>query len=196
VRAGERIPLADMGEVGGPSPHRMGRSAYFALPGGAYLEHPHCHIPGLGASLGAPITELPNRPLILLVDDDPVVRLTLSRALTDRGYEVRTAADGQSAITILSGLKALPALAITDLEMAGVNGEDLARVLVRRYPDLPVIFMTAYLAIYRTAYLPGPILEKPFRADQLAELIRSVLTAVSARRMGRPDADARPLAQK
>jgi CheY-like chemotaxis protein len=146
--------------------------------------------------LAAPITELPNRPLILLVDDDPVVRLTLSRALTDRGYEVRTAADGQSAITILSGLKALPALAITDLEMAGVNGEDLARVLVRRYPDLPVIFMTAYLAIYRTAYLPGPILEKPFRADQLAELIRSVLTAASARRIGRPDADARPLAQK
>ena len=146
--------------------------------------------------MDAPSTELSNRPLILLVDDDPVVRLTLSRALTDRGYEVRTAADGQSAITILSGLKALPALAITDLEMAGVNGEDLARVLVRRYPDLPVIFMTAYLAIYRTAYLPGPILEKPFRADQLAELIRSVLTAASARRIGRPDADARPLAQQ
>ena len=129
--------------------------------------------------MGAPITEPSNRPLILLVDDDPVVRLTLSRALTDRGYEIRTAADGQSAITILSGLKALPAIAITDLEMAGINGEDLARVLARRYPDLPVIFMTAYLAIYRSAYLPGPILEKPFRADQLCELIRSVLTAAS-----------------
>jgi CheY-like chemotaxis protein len=132
--------------------------------------------------LDAPSTELSNRPLILLVDDDPVVRLTLSRALTDRGYEVRTAADGQSAITILSGLKSLPAIAITDLAMAGVNGEDLARVLARRYPDLPVIFMTAYLAIYRSAYLPGPILEKPFRADQLCELIKSVLTAASGLR--------------
>jgi two-component system cell cycle sensor histidine kinase/response regulator CckA len=132
--------------------------------------------------LDAPSTELSNRPLILLVDDDPVVRLTLSRALTDRGYEVRTAADGQSAITILSGLKALPAIAITDLEMAGVNGEELARVLVRRYPDLPVIFMTAYLANYRSAYLPGPVLEKPFRADRLCELIGSVLTAASGLR--------------
>jgi CheY-like chemotaxis protein len=128
------------------------------------------------------ITETSNRPLILLVDDDPVVRLTLTRALTQRGYQVRTAADGQGAITILNGLKTLPAIAITDLEMAGVNGEDLARVLARRYPELPVIFMTAYLAIYRTAYLPGPILEKPFRADQLCELIKSVLSAASGQR--------------
>jgi CheY-like chemotaxis protein len=146
----------------------------------------------------ASITES-NRPLILLVDDDPVVRLTLARALTDRGYEVRTAADGQGAITILDGLKTLPAIAITDLEMAGVSGEDLARVLVRRYPQLPVIFMTAYLAIYRSAYLPGPILEKPFRADQLYELIRSVLTAASSlhAQVGSAlAAEERPLARK
>jgi CheY-like chemotaxis protein len=146
----------------------------------------------------APITES-NRPLILLVDDDPVVRLTLARALADRGYEVRTAADGEGAITILNGLKTLPAIAITDLEMAGGNGEDLARVLVRRYPQLPVIFMTAYLAIYRTAYLPGPILEKPFHADQLCDLIRSVLTAASGLRAHdgpAPAAGERPLARK
>jgi CheY-like chemotaxis protein len=127
----------------------------------------------------APKTETPTRPLILLVDDDPVVRLTLARALTERGYEVRTAADGQAAITILERLGTLPAIAITDLQMTGGSGEELARVLARRYPDLPVIFMTAYLALYRTAYLPGPILEKPFRADQLCELVGSVLTAAS-----------------
>ncbi len=125
----------------------------------------------------APMTETPTRPLILLVDDDPVVRSTLARALTDRGYEVRTAADGQSAITILEGLGTLPAIVIADLHLPGGSGEQLARTLTRRYPDLPVIFMTAYLALYRTAYLPGPILEKPFRADQLCELIGSVLTA-------------------
>jgi CheY-like chemotaxis protein len=148
--------------------------------------------------LPAPTTES-NRPLILLVDDDPVVRLTLARALTDRGYEVRTAADGQGAITILDGMKTLPAIAITDLEMAGVSGEDLARMLARRHPQLPVIFMTAYLAIYRTAYLPGPILEKPFRAEQLYELIRSVLAAASGLNTqggSAPDAGQQPLARK
>jgi CheY-like chemotaxis protein len=128
------------------------------------------------------MTETPTRPLILLVDDDPVVRLTLARALTDRGYDVRTAADGPAAITILEGLGPLPAIAITDLQMTGGSGEELARVLARRYPDLPVIFITAYLARYRTAYLPGPILEKPFRADQLCELVGSVLTAASGLR--------------
>ena len=130
----------------------------------------------------APITETPTRQLILLVDDDPVVRLTLARALTERGHDVRTAADGQAAMTILEGLGTLPAIVITDLHMRGGSGEELARVLAQRYPDLPVIFMTAYLALYRTSYLPGPILEKPFRADQLCELIRSVLTAASGRR--------------
>jgi CheY-like chemotaxis protein len=148
--------------------------------------------------LPAPTTES-NRPLILLVDDDPVVRLTLARALTDRGYEVRTAADGQGAITILDGMKTLPAIAITDLEMAGVSGEDLARMLARRHPQLPVIFMTAYLAIYRTAYLPGPILEKPFRAEQLYELIRSVLAAASGLNTqggSAPAAGQQPLARK
>jgi DNA-binding NtrC family response regulator len=125
--------------------------------------------------------------------------LTLARALTDRGYEVRTAADGQGAITILNGMKTLPAIAVTDLEMAGGSGEDLARVLARRHPQLPVIFMTAYLAIYRTAYLPGPILEKPFRADQLCELIGTVLAAASelrAREQPAPSPDQRPLARK
>ena len=71
--------------------------------------------------------ETPTRPLILLVDDDPVVRLTLARALTDRSYEVRTAADGQAAITILEGLGPLPAIVITDLHMRGGGGEQLAR---------------------------------------------------------------------
>jgi CheY-like chemotaxis protein len=122
------------------------------------------------------------RPLILLVDDESGVRLMMARVLTDRGYEVRTAADGQAALTILKGLASLPAIAITDLSMAGVGGEELARTLTRRYPDLPVIFMTGHLALYRTAYLPGPILEKPFRADQLCDLLESVLTAAAGLR--------------
>jgi CheY-like chemotaxis protein len=144
----------------------------------------------------APMTETPTRPLILLVDDDPVVRLTLARALTERGYDVHTAADGQAAITILEGLGTLPAIAVTDLQMTGGSGEELVRTLTRRYPDLPVIFMTAYLARYRTAYLPGPILEKPFRADELCELIGSVLTAASELRVYGKNTAGRSLDQR
>jgi CheY-like chemotaxis protein len=128
------------------------------------------------------------RPLILLVDDEPAVRLTLARALTDNGYEVRTASDGQAALTMLEGLETLPAIVITDLHMTGIGGEELARALTRRYPDLPVIFMTGYLAVYQTAYLPGPILEKPFRTAQLCALLASVLTAAARLRSGRREA--------
>jgi CheY-like chemotaxis protein len=81
--------------------------------------------------MSAPVSESSDRPLILLVDDEPAIRLMVARTLTDRGYDVRTAADGQSAITILEGLRTLPAVAITDLEMAGVDGEELARSLSR-----------------------------------------------------------------
>jgi DNA-binding NarL/FixJ family response regulator len=52
-----------------------------------------------GGRLPAPTIETPSRPLILLVDDDPVVQLTLARALTERGYDVRTAADGQAVMS-------------------------------------------------------------------------------------------------
>jgi CheY-like chemotaxis protein len=74
-------------------------------------------------------------------------RATLTRSATDRHrfresrarspIEATTSAllpDGQSAITILEGLRTLPSIAITDLEMAGVDGEEVARSLARRYP--------------------------------------------------------------
>src|SRR5206468_6265975 len=95
-----------------------------------------------------PVSESSDRPLILLVDDEPAIRLMMARTLTDRGYDVRTAPDGESAITILEGWRTLPSIVITDLEMAGVDGEELARSLSRRYPEVPVIFMTGHLSRY------------------------------------------------
>jgi CheY-like chemotaxis protein len=130
----------------------------------------------------SPIGESSDRPLVLLVDDEPSVRQVMARTLTDRGYDTRTAADGESAITILEGLRRLPDIAIVDLEMAGVGGEELARTLARRYPDVLVIFMTGHFPRYRPAYLPGPILQKPFGAEQLCELIGSMLAAASGAR--------------
>ena len=132
--------------------------------------------------MSSPVPESSDRPLILLVDDEPAIRLMMARTLTDRGYDVRTAPDGQSAITILEGLRTLPSIAITDLEMAGGDGEELARSLARRYPQVPVIFVTGHLPRYRAAYLPGPILQKPFKAEQLCELVGSLLTAATAGR--------------
>jgi CheY-like chemotaxis protein len=130
----------------------------------------------------SPIGESSDRPLVLLVDDEPSVRQVMARTLTDRGYDTRTAADGESAVTILEGLRRLPNIAIVDLEMAGVGGEELARTLARRYPDVLVIFMTGHFPRYRPAYLPGPILQKPFGAEQLCELIGSMLAAASGAR--------------
>jgi CheY-like chemotaxis protein len=103
------------------------------------------------------MTETPTRPLILLVDDDPVVRLTLARALTDRGYDVRTAADGQAAITILEGLGTLPAIAIIDLHMASGTGEQLAQVLARRYPDLRGSIVLGEPITYSYGQFPSPV---------------------------------------
>jgi CheY-like chemotaxis protein len=129
--------------------------------------------------MASTIAESSDRPLILLVDDEPSVRQVMARTLTDRGYDVRTAADGESAITILEGLRILPAIAIVDLEMAGVGGEELARTLARRYPEVLVIFMTGHFPRYRPAYLPGPIMQKPFGAEQLCEMVGSLLTAAT-----------------
>jgi CheY-like chemotaxis protein len=76
--------------------------------------------------------------------------------------------------------------------MPEMNGTELAATLVRDYPGLPVILMSAYAPAGLTQVGPGhkvPVLQKPFTSDQLEELIRVSLEVQGRRRReGRPTA--------
>ncbi len=88
------------------------------------------------------------RPLnvrLLVVDDDPVIRLILERHFTMQGFMVTVAADGQEALQALAMSRY--DLVITDLLMPGIDGLDLLRSIRQDYPLMRVIIMTGDVTI-------------------------------------------------
>ena len=82
------------------------------------------------------------RPQILVVEDEFLIRLTLVEALGDEGYAVLEAESGDAALPMLQNCGAI-SLLLTDIQLPGsLDGRALAVRLRQDTPDLPVIFMT------------------------------------------------------
>ena len=79
---------------------------------------------------------------VLLVDDEAEFVSTLAERLELRGYEVRTADSGESALAILE--QGLPHVVVLDVRMPGMDGMEVLDHIRVRHPDLPVIMLTGY----------------------------------------------------
>jgi len=131
----------------------------------------------------SPAPALPGRGPLLLVDDNEPVRRTVRRALERAGHRVVDCDDGSIAVEWLAAGER-PALLITDVIMPGLSGPDLAQRARAAHPGLPVLFITGYSDQPRLArHLTGPhdaILEKPFTAERLCELVARTLAGAAA----------------
>src|SRR5215203_5549379 len=76
---------------------------------------------------------------ILVVDDEPQITRVLRRSLSAHRFEVRTAADGESALDTLSDFR--PDLVITDLQMPELSGLELCR-RIRTFSQVPIIVLS------------------------------------------------------
>src|SRR5436853_1437898 len=74
---------------------------------------------------------------VLIIDDDPLVRYTLSKILTSHGYDVVTAADGERGLAVIADEN--PAVVITDLIMPEQEGIETIIRIRREYPDVRII---------------------------------------------------------
>ena len=83
------------------------------------------------------------KPIILYVEDEPLVRMATVDLLASAGYTVRDAADAERALAILDENPGI-ALMVTDVGLPGMNGRALAAEARRRRPDLKVVFLTGY----------------------------------------------------
>jgi two-component system nitrogen regulation response regulator NtrX len=126
---------------------------------------------------------------VLVVDDEADIRELVAGILTDEGYDVRTANDGESALAAVRARK--PALLILDIWMSGggMDGLELLDLVKGLDADLPVIMIsghgnieTAVNAIKRGAY---EFLEKPFKSDRLILVVERALEAASLKRENR-----------
>ncbi len=85
------------------------------------------------------------RPSLLLVDDDATYRERLAKAISLRGYEVRTAAEAEAAVALAEADS--PEFAVLDLRMPGESGLDLLRRLMAIDPTTKVLMLTGYGSI-------------------------------------------------
>jgi len=122
--------------------------------------------------------------VILVVEDDRMVRDYVVAQLHSLGYIALPAADASEALAIIDG-GAAPDLLFTDVIMpGGVNGRDLANEALRRRPGLKILYTSGYTesAIVHHGRLdPGvALLNKPYRKKDLAEKLRQVLDRSAA----------------
>jgi DNA-binding NtrC family response regulator len=117
------------------------------------------------------------RGSVLVVDDEPGMRHILKRVLTDEGYTVGTASDGNAAIKIIG--QDAPDAVMLDIRMPGKSGLEILDHIKQENPDTAVIMMTAFgtvetavKAMKRGAY---EYITKPFNNDEVLHIINNAL---------------------
>jgi DNA-binding NtrC family response regulator len=112
-------------------------------------------------------------PPVLIVDDEKNMRLSLQTVLADEGYAAKAVESAEQALALLEREKFL--LLISDAHLTGMSGYDLLAQVRRKWPDLPVLMITAYatpkLAV--EAIKAGAIdyLAKPFEPEELLHAV-------------------------
>jgi len=117
---------------------------------------------------------------VLVVDDEPTVRMLVSEVLQELGYTAIEVADGSTGLQVLRSDQRIDLL-ITDVGLpGGINGRQVADGAREVRPDLKVLFITGYAenAVVGNGHLePGmQVLAKPFPMEALATRIRDLMT--------------------
>ena len=124
---------------------------------------------------------------ILIVDDELNMRLVLQAMLKKEGYAVTTASNGMEALKILKADQM--DIVVTDLKMPKLDGMGLLGEIIRDYPSIPVIIITAHgtIATAVDALKKGAFdyITKPFEQDELKQVIQK---AVKTRRLDEDEA--------
>ncbi len=122
-----------------------------------------------------------DRTVVLLVDDDNMVRRASKRMLQRAGYEVLEAEDGATGLEIAARVETRIDVLVTDLMMPGLSGRDvIARFRVIR-PGTPIVCVTGYAAESEQGLELAPevraVVAKPFTSDRLRRALEGALGA-------------------
>jgi CheY-like chemotaxis protein len=130
-----------------------------------------------GQADAAPRAELGET--VLVVDDEPTLRMLVTETLEDLGYAAVEAEDGTSALKVIQSDARIDLL-VTDVGLPGMNGRQLADAARSLRPGLRVLFITGYA--HNAALGQGAALDdgmemvtKPFALDVLASKIRQMI---------------------
>jgi len=117
---------------------------------------------------------------LLLVEDEPQICAVLAEALSAHGYRILVAAGGDEALFLFEQNATSIQLVVSDVDMPGMSGYDLAQRLKTIRPEVRIIFISGFaeeqLATAHETGLVAAFLSKPFSAQTLARTIRDVLS--------------------
>ncbi len=122
---------------------------------------------------------------ILVVDDEPMVRQLLTSNLKREGYTILEAANGVAALELIESLDEPVDLVITDAIMPQIDGPELAKKILERWPSTAILMVSGYTG----DSIPGnrggvadlPLIQKPFKRADLLEKVKTLLRQTDAR---------------
>ncbi|BCX67920.1 MULTISPECIES: PAS domain-containing hybrid sensor histidine kinase/response regulator [Pseudomonas] len=161
-----------------------GHVSLFSMPGqgtSVRLYLPRLHTMEQVETLSPDIGEAPPAiagETVVLVEDDPAVRMLVLDLLKELGYHAHEAQDAKTALPLLESDLRVDLL-VTDVGLPGMNGRQLAEIARQHRPQLKVLFMTGYaqMAAERQGFLEEgmDMVAKPFSIDLLANKIRTMI---------------------
>ena len=117
---------------------------------------------------------------ILIIDDDVSILTMSARVLHNEGYHVLVAADATEAMRVSDEHPSAIALLLTDVMLPSGNGMAVARALLKKRPNTPILYMSGFhadaiQAVQAEGGPNGGFLEKPFSAHVLADRVRGMV---------------------
>ncbi len=118
---------------------------------------------------------------VVIVDDEESIRRTVSAVLSDEGFQVQLASDGDSGLALLEELaqqNKFPRAVMLDIWMPGRDGLEVLGLIKQRWPDLPVIMMSGHAtiatAVKATRLGAVEFLEKPLDLNRIVQTLKNV----------------------
>jgi len=128
-----------------------------------------------------------SRTTILIADDDGVIRHVTEAVLRRHGYQVITAADGDTALRLFQEAKERIQLVISDQSMPGLRGPDLIAAIRRLSPTVAALLMSGTSPVVPSEDLP--VLLKPFSMERFVAKVQELLSTRDGKetKSGQPD---------
>jgi CheY-like chemotaxis protein len=115
------------------------------------------------------------RDVVLVVEDEPIVRMSIRDALLQAGFEVLASSNGREALELLAKRAHIFAV-VSDIAMPGsIDGYELTREVQRRWPHIGLVLVSGQMDPLKS-HFPGGVLflPKPFKASTLLRLLRDI----------------------
>lgn len=130
----------------------------------------------MGAMGNEPETTETTEIVILLAEDDHLVRSLIRNVLSVEGYKVLSAVDGQEALELSRGYEGAIHLLVSDIKMPNMDGLQLINHVQKERPEIKILLMSGKLSgEIPVHYEPDSFLRKPFLAKTLRSAVKMLL---------------------